>query len=509
MTRGSKAGSGKTRWTCKTGGVVCYRTTNPEAPYRGQNMKPKAPEAKLEFKQKAGAQTVVVTWAQNATPIHKGFFASLRAYCKSTGAHLQVVPGRYKNATSTWTASQENEQWWSPELVPFLMNQRQALNRNLTVLGDVSTQPTATTPLSGFESITHGESAILGHPKLQMTVVPTPHQRLPKILTTTGAVTVENYTDSKAGKKAAFHHIYGAVVVELDGSKFHLRHINARGDGAFCDMDMAYFPDGTVKKAGPAEALVFGDTHVRFTDKALTAATFGPAGLVERLNPKKLVFHDLLDSYAVNPHHLGRPFIAAVKQKSGYDDVFNEVKEAVDWVVAKAGKRKTFIVASNHNDFLNRWMDRCDWTKDLQNADFYLETALHMYRSGKITEAGSSIADPFQYWVEKLLKPGSNIRCVHRNESLLISGIECSLHGDQGPSGARGSRKNLSKLGVRTIIGHSHTPGIEAGCVQTGTSTALSLEYTGAVGSWLQSHVSVDYMGKRHIHTFVDGAFWK
>jgi hypothetical protein len=68
--------------------------------------------------------------------------------------------------------------------------------------------------------------------------------------------------------------------------------------------------------------------------------------------------------------------------------------------------------------------------------------------------------------------------------------------------------KNLSKLGVKVISGHSHTPGIEAGHYRTGTMTYLSLEYTGPIGSWLNAHVSIDPMGKRHIHICIDGRFW-
>ncbi len=505
MFPGDKAQSGKVRWECKTAGVRCYRTTNPDKPVTETKIVKQ--EAKLEFKQRTG-DIVVITWAQNATPVHKGFLGALRGYQKHRAATIIVVPGRYKNATSRWTASQENEQWWDKALTPYLHNQRTKLNRNLVLLGDISTQPTATTPLSGFEGITHGESGILGHPKLQMAVIPTPHQRMPKILTTTGAVTVANYTDSKAGKKGDFHHVIGAVVVELvHGGLFHLRHINARGDGAFCDLDKAYYPDGTVLACGPYEGLVFGDAHARFADPQVVKATFGKKGLVEKLNPKTLVFHDLLDSYAVNPHHLGNPFIAVAKRKSGNDNMASEVAYTIDWLRRMTGSRHAVVVPSNHDEMFSRWMKRNDWLEDPTNAEFYLETALHMVRYSRMTNTGTATPDPFLYWLEKAkLK---NVRGLKRNESFTIAGIECSLHGDQGPNGARGSLKNLSKLGVKVISGHSHTPGIEAGHYRTGTCTPLSLEYTGSVGSWLNAHVSVDPMGKRHLHICIDGKFNK
>lgn len=508
MMRGSKAGSGKLRWQCRTGRVCCYSTTNPDAPARKQSGKSIEPEKKLEFKAKKIGKTLVITWAQNATPVHKGFFGALRAYCERNKAQLIVIPGRYKNATSRWTASQENEQWWASCLTPFLFNQRTSLNKNLMLLGDISTQPTATTPLSGFESITHGESGILGHPKLQMVVVPTPHQKLPKILTTTGACTVENYSDSKAGKKGGFHHVIGAVVVERgDSGVFHLRHINAQANGAFCDLEMAYYPDGSVSSAGMYQGLVFGDAHPAFADPAVVEATFGKGGLVERLNPKALVFHDLLDSYAVNPHHFGKPFIAVAKHFEYANDMAAEVETTIEWLKEKAGKRCAVVVQSNHDDMFTRWMNTNDWRLDPLNAEFYLETALHMVRGTKMGKAGAETPNPFLYWLEK--QKLKNVRALRRNESFTIAGIECSLHGHEGPNGSRGTMKNLSRLGVKVISGHSHTPGIEAGHYRTGTMTHLSLEYTGPIGSWLNAHVSVDPFGKRHIHICIDGRFWK
>ena len=50
------------------------------------------------------------------------------------------------------------------------------------------------------------------------------------------------------------------------------------------------------------------------------------------------------------------------------------------------------------------------------------------------------------------------------------------MHGDKGPNGARGSIRNLRRIGIRSVIGHTHSPGIDEGCYQVGTSTRLRLE---------------------------------
>lgn len=513
MQRNGHTPAGVQRWLCakgssKNGLDYCHSTTDTEAMARTQSGKKKGAQ-RVQFKRKLERKTYVVTAAQNATPVHDGFLSALKQYCEHNDAELIVIPLRYKNPTSRWTASQANEEKWADAVEPYLYNQRKKLNDNLTLLGDIKIQPTAVRPLTGFEGLTHGESCIVGHTKLQFMTVPTPQNALPKLMTTTGAVTVKNYTDSRAGKGGEFHHVFGAVVIEVESrSVFHMRHVNARGDGAFIDLDMAYYPD-RVEKAPPYKAIVFGDAHYKFADPTVVNGTFGKGGLVELLNPEALVWHDLLDAYAVSPHHEKNPFIELAKHKDEANNIEREVHETVDWLIKKSGGRTSYIVPSNHDDMLARWILRADWKSDPENSEFYLETALHMARSARMAKNGATYLDPFIYWAERIAKSRGvdHVIPIRRGQSLLIENIECSMHGDKGPHGARGSVKNLSRLGVRVISGHGHAPAIEEGHWRTGTMTYLNLEYNEGPSAWLNTHCSIDAFGKRHLHHIVRGRF--
>src|SRR3990172_5670670 len=208
----------------------------------------------------------VITSAQNATPVWKPFLKSLLSFCVHQNAQLVVIPYRYKNPTSMWSKSAQHDDWWAKELHPYLYDRRIDLGPHLTLLADIKAQPTSTRPLQGFETMTGGKSAILGHPKLELLTVPTPQQSMAKILVSTGAVTKKNYIPSKAGKKAEFHHTFGACLVELDDSGiFFVRQINATRSGSFCDLDYEYHPIHPPLKNDIA-ALVMGDTHVDFAD---------------------------------------------------------------------------------------------------------------------------------------------------------------------------------------------------------------------------------------------------
>lgn len=506
MVLGPKASSGKTRWMCigpRPERTYCYSTTDPTAPAKSVRRAPKFAQ------QLTGAEIVVITAAQNATPVHAGFFAALQGYCKARGARLVVVPLRYKNPTSRWTGSQRNEEVWAPEVEPFLHNKRSKLNANLVLMGDVKVQPTAVTPLTGFEALTHGESGILAHTKLQLRTIATPQSKLPKILTTTGAVTVPNYTDSRAGKQGAFHHTLGACVVEISGKTFHMRQINAKNDGSFIDLDREYLPSGSNRKAARALALVTGDTHVDFADPAVVEATYGKNGIVAMLRPQHLVYHDLLDGYAVNPHHGSNVFSAIAKLQDGRQNIAREVERACLFVKEHTPLDSyAVIVPSNHDDFLRRWIVNTDWRNDPHNALFYLQTAQVMVEQTILTPSGVKHPSPFVYWARHILRDmGDRLKALDCDESLMLAGVELGMHGDRGPNGARGSVMNLRRLGVKSIIGHSHTPGIEEGCYQVGTSTKLRLEYNAGPSSWLNTHCVLYANGKRSLINIINGAW--
>jgi|SRR5665213_673280 len=510
----SKSPGGKIRWECRTyvEGVekYCYSTTNPGAPAKASNGRSKGAKKERVFRRKLkDTRVYIVTSAQNATPVHPVFWRCLQTMEKHRGAELLVVPIRYKNPTSDWTNSQANAELWAEEVRPYLWNQRKVLNQNLMLLGDIKTQPTAVSPLSGFDSISGGSSAILGHTKIELTSIPTPSNRMAKIMTTTGACTVPNYTDSKAGRLGKFHHTLAAVIVEIVGKTFFLRHVNFdTKTESFTDLDTRYYED-QVEKAPRALALVQGDTHYGFVAPGVESATHGKGGMVEALRPEYIVWHDLLDGYRVNPHHKGNPFNAIAKVTSGNANAREEVEGACCHVKERTPEGATsVIVPSNHNDFLRRWIINTDWRQEPGNAEFYLKLALEMVQKTRFVPGfGTFYPSPFPMIFPQVVDT-SNIRILEDDESFTVAGIELSMHGDRGPNGARGSIQNHKRLGVRCVIGHSHSPGIKEGAYQTGTSTNLKLEYTSGPSSWLNAHVVIQADGKRQLLIIVDGK-WK
>lgn len=451
-----------------------------------------------------GTKRFIFTSAQNATPLVADWWAILENMAKQPATVLRVAPLRYKNPTSNFPGSQRNADWWAPPVRPYLTNQRIVINKNLVFLGDIPPQSTVSDPLTGVEVISRERSGIVPAMKLQLKSVAAPAGRMAKIVTTTGACTESNYTRTPTGKKAEFHHSLSAIVVELEGPRFHMRvvHYNERTKSC-TDLDKLWTATSCSKAPRPL-ALFMGDTHVDFVDPAVVKATFGPGGIVPTLRPQHLIWSDLLDGYSCNPHHDGDPMIAYAKRISGKDVIRDEVERAINFVAKHTpADTLSIIQASNHNDFLRRYVLKTPWQKDPTNALFLSVTATEMLRTCKVGPGGTEYIDPFALHFRASKVPNS--RVLDLDEQFVLADVVLHMHGDRGPNGSRGSIRSLRRVSSKSIIGHSHSLGVEEGCYQAATSTRLRLEYNHGASSWSNAHILLNADGKRQWVILVDG----
>ena len=121
-------------------------------------------------------------------------------------------------------------------------------------------------------------------------------------------------------------------------------------------------------------------------------------------------------------------------------------------------------------------------------------------------ENEEEIPDAFTLYAKDKMK--ANTTFLARRKSYLIKGIDVSQHGDMGVSGARGSIQGYANTEYKTVIGHSHAPGIRYGCYQVGTSSRLQLEYNLGLSNWMNTHCVIYPNGKRTLIHIVGGQ-WK
>lgn len=449
--------------------------------------------------------TYVVTCAQNNTDPEWGFLRALERYCAERSARLVVIPIRYKNPTSRRDPQEDDrdrDYWWHGALSDYLVENELRVHPFLRLMGNIRIQATAGNPLVGFEGRSKGASAIYGHSQLSMQTVATPQHALPKIMYSTGSVTRKNYSRTKAGDLAAFHHTHGAVVAEVRGDRFWLREVNWDGR-RFYDLDREY----TARTSRPAprvSALYMGDTHCRFMDPGVHEATFGPGGVVEVLRPRYIVQGDVLDGYSISHHERGKKLTEAWRAMRGFDCLQAELDELVEYLGDTTPPwAQTVVTPGNHDDFLLRWLEAGERGVEPRNRMLYHRLSYEVLKEVE-RAGGSDLPNPLEIYCRGKVDP-RRVRFLKTDESFQLHGVELGMHGHLGPNGSRGTARNLAKIGTRSMIGHLHSPHIWKGVYQVGTSSLLRLGYTSGPSSWFHTHAVLFPNGRRQMIHVVDG----
>lgn len=461
------------------------------------------PEQYVKAKARVHDQTkniFFITWAQNNTPIHKGFFNKMKTYAEFHNADIHVIAGRYKNPTSVFT--DVDYEYWDDAVLDYLDANRHDIHKYVSILSDIKVQPTAINPMSSLHSISGINSCVIGAPKVQMEMIPVLEGCRPKMMLTTGGVTKKNYTDSKAGKVGDFHHTFGFVVVEIkDDNTFFARQVTADDrTGNFTDL---YYKvdDSGVSRIDSIAAVVLGDIHYGHHDQAVLDSTME---MLEKIKPNHVVLHDVFDGNSISHHEMKDPFVQYGKEVTGTNDLGKEVDLMLDGLKAFDKFKNVVIVRSNHDDFLDRWLKNEDWKKQptYKNAPLYMKYSsilLEQYGKNPYDVKGvipMLINDKFPKYIT-----------LGRNDSYLVKGWELGQHGDVGSSGSRGSILQFRKLNTKIIVGHYHKPERKDGAISVGTSTHLRVGYNKGASPWLQSHVIIHNDGRAQHINFIDSEY--
>jgi hypothetical protein len=468
-----------------------------ETPKEEQEIPSEIFEEAKKKKSAKGKKYYIVSSAQNATPINKSVWNNIKAYSEVIGAEIEIIPIRYKNPTSV--NADLPDDWWAEDVRPYLIANRHNIHRNVVVLGDVKTQLTASTPLSGMEGLTGEETSIIGHPRQHFNTLPILEGQIHKFVVSTGIITEPNYTDSKVGKKGEFHHTYGfAIVEDLGGEKFNFRQVSCQSNGDFYDLDYFVSNGEVVKDVSAVEAVVLGDLHIGDTCPQALGASYE---MLERFNPKHVICHDIMDGYSVNPHEKKDPFILAEKEADGLLNIDLEIKRVLNFLET-INEWNPVVVKSNHDIFIDRFLLDNDWRKSHGKKEYlkyaYLKSIGAMPNGVLPFEINNTFPNQ-QY-------PNSVV-CLTESSSFKIKGVEVAQHGHLGNSGSKGAITQFKRLNTKGVYGHSHCPRKEDGCVYVGTLTKLRVGYNKGLSTWCNSNVLIHKNGKTQNILIFDGKY--
>jgi hypothetical protein len=433
----------------------------------------------------------VFSAAVGGQSLNRALFKTVQYYCKVNNAQLGilVMRGVSKKDEMYPQELQEHADHFVSQYV---------LNNNLKAM-DLMLYPQQQQPLLGLDRIGQKDrSLIIAHPKQHMRSTPVSNRGLPHLLFSTGAITnPDNYAHTRAGMLAEQDHVCGGLIVEVeDDEVFHVRQFQADSKGGFCDLDSYYC--GDKKSKATVEAFILGDYHVGSEDPTAVSAWQQVTKLV---NPKRIFFHDFCDGLAVN-HHLDNNIVARLKRPEKFQNIESELEEVKSALISWRVRFKTpefYMVASNHDDFVNRYVSAL---KHFHNDKNFLV-------SNKMIEVMvKEDANPIEWFLKQQGFVDPKTKWLRRDEDFKICGVQLASHGDKGPNGSKGSAQSLRNIGP-AVCGHFHSPFILSPLWIVGTTTRLNLDYTiGSASSWMHSSCLLYSNGQRTMINSISGA-WK
>jgi hypothetical protein len=475
--------------------------------------------------------------AQNNTHPHKAGLQNIEAYAAflrtyQPGDTCEIICGSFTYAIDAYGAKAVKrgtykgtmgKLWYAPEIVPYLKDESIELAPGLVWCGEMNILPTVTNPLSRLESYNGRNSNIVPHVQHAMESVASLADEATKFNYTTGAITLRNYIQKRAGQLADRSHQYGAALVEVDsGGNWWVRHIEIGARGEVYDIGPAGCRSVKIEqskvtalpiKAPPSktfiEAISWGDIHAAEMDLEVRSLGWDKGGMLDQLAPRNQFWHDVF-SMRSRGHHEMKNFHASYRKfVSGEDSVEGEMSVTAEFM--QEGWRPwchTFVVRSNHDRHLDRWLNEAKIERDLLNARYY--TLLQ----GKILAAMDEGDGDFNIleWALRAKGIPANIRFLGEDESFVIckktpiGGIECGLHGDLGTNGSRGSTNVLMKLGRAANKAHDHS-ATKRGQVMSAGACSLDFPYMKGPNGHSVSHINTFENGARQIITFWNGKF--
>ncbi len=471
----------------------------------------------------------ILTSAQNNTHVHAELLANLETladyydaeiivgtytYNQNHYGKLSVKRGKHK--------PEETQLWYDPAIVDYIKDKRIQFASGLVWCGEYNALPTNVNPLAGLESYTGRKSAIFPHAKLAMRSIATMQGEGVKLNYTTGTVTQRNYIQKREGVIAEFHHIYGALLVEVNSEgHWWVRQLNQdEGTGTLQDLNVVVQDGVITSKTARVEAVTHGDLHGVFADEDVVKASLD---MVDELEPKYQFLHDVMEGAAVNPHQ--RKYNTTHEKfhtwLRGYHKLDNELVDTVKLLERyERPFAQTAIVDSNHDDvWIKRWLREYDYRKDPPNTEVFLKLQAYLYgqiRNGVTDEESRArIVNPkmvrdvnvLEYALREVGGYKSKVKFLSADESFLTCDrkIENGMHGHLGPAGKFGSPAELSKMGRKANTAHTHSTGIWNGLYVAGTSSKLRWDYTKGPSNWTHSHIVTYPNGKRTIVTIYNG----
>lgn len=475
----------------------------------------------MNFPDEGRIATYILSSCQNNTHIHEGLFNNLKSYANFLGAKILISRFTYKKEVYGKksvkpgyepTAEDSEDLWYDERILGYCDDKEDIyLAPSLLWHARANTLPTESQPLNRYRNWTNAKtSCIIPHPRVAMESVAVSEGMNPKFLYTTGCVSLKNYIAKKTGILAERHHSYGALIVEVDcKGNWWARQIIANENGEFQDLNYVV-KEGRVR-TDCVFNIVWGDIHaIELSSEIIDVCWLDENSILETLCPFDQYFHDFYSMQSQNHHEVFslKRYEKFLGQKWNIEEELDKSFEILSKIADSS--TLTYIVRSNHDEALEKWLNTTNIQTNISNMSLYYKAY-----AAYIAHMESGNPKPFNTleWAYNNLNAhkdlNQTIKFLSSADSVLTCGIEHAWHGHRGPHGRRGQVGDFRRIGAQATIGHFHTAGIYDGLYVVGCLG--DPDYAEGTGprAWSKSLVVLYSTGQRAIITLTKNCYGK
>ena len=398
---------------------------------------------------------IVITSVNDGAYINLDFYNTLISYCAENEAELGILWGKSIKKNRTFN----NDIF---ELLnPYLATKFEFKRDSSCIAQDFLIPTNQKNPLLNLDKLsTNLKTIIVGSTKQYLQILPYKQYTNYRIACSTGTLSELEYKETVTNQMDAKYHTFGAILLEWNEKckRYIIRNLVYKNN-CLCDLNFKYSKD-KIEKIDTLPAMVLGDLHLPDEGKDILDKTID---FINKYKPKYTILHDIASWNSVCHHNFGKYLTLATNLDSTNTSLENELNIVIDKINNFASKAHTEfkIVNSNHDNFIEKWLETGEFVKDKHNAVIGAKLFID-YVSGN------------NIFANKLPK---NVEFLQKNKSFKVCGYELSEHGDCGISGASGSPNAYNKTFENCIVGHTHSPRLIENTVYVGTLSKLIVNY--------------------------------
>lgn len=399
---------------------------------------------------------IVITAVNDGSYINLDFYNTLIAYCAENEAELGILWGKGVKKHRTFT------QEIFDLLNPYLATKFEFERDKSCVAKDFLIPNNQKNPLLNIDKLsTDIKTIIVGASKQYLQILPYKQYTTYRIACSTGTLSEVEYKETVNNQMDAKYHKFGAILLEWneEQKRYVLRNLIYK-DGYLYDLNKKYFGN-KVEEIDKLPAIVLGDLHLPDEDKEAIDKT---TAFINKYKPEYTMLHDIASWNSICHHNFGKALFNAQNVTPENICLGNEIKVVVDKIYELSDKCKNTkfkIVNSNHDAFVEKWLDTGEFVKDKTNAKLGAELFMDYCDGKRILDP--HLPDNFEY--------------LPKDEEFTVCGYTLSEHGDAGISGSAGSPNAYNKTFENCIVGHTHSCELKENVVYVGTLSKLIVNY--------------------------------